>query len=297
MRPLLDLHKVRGFITALLLTGCATCEAVAQAAPIGTFANSSARELEFICAGCVNPSRSAWSDDDGGWGVARAEVGQVDPGRFSGMARATLSPAANSLPVLAVSASADVLVEPGPIIPKVFLYAAGATAQGFQAYRYLGNESTTYTIDYSIDGSITGGPTDATVNTNAIRGGVTVSLGLYDPTQEGVVHVLGQSQRSAKGTGGVVQVALSDSVSFDVGPFETFTAYAFLAASASSMTDGSPGSAIAGNTMHVVFSGGDTSLLEVLTASPVPEPSQPWLFVAGLVALAGFGAARRRRAA
>ena len=75
-------HAAAATATTLLLAlGGTAPQAWAQPSPAGSFASGSARELEFICAGCDNPSRIAWSDQGGGWGVARAEVAALAPGR------------------------------------------------------------------------------------------------------------------------------------------------------------------------------------------------------------------------
>ena len=160
---------------------------------------------------------------------------------------------------------------------------ATASAQALQLFTYDGLADEEFTIEYTVDGEISG--------TNAsIGAGIGIFGENYVPRLEGEFQRtrITSHQQSIFAAGAFVRTG---SVTFSVQPGDIFYISSFLTANAL-WTDGDPDSiADASHTMTARFTAGDPTLLRVTTPgvpSTVPEPAS-----LTLLALAAAACLRR----
>jgi hypothetical protein len=195
----------------------------------------------------------------------------------------------NSLPHLGASATGDLAIVP----PSTFFYAATAHARATQLYTYTGSAPEDYTIEYDIDGQISGGLL------SQIAGGFSVFGSGFDPNRE-VQPVLGFSFDHANGDGAEKPVHLTGSVTFSVNPGDSVLVQATLDAIVDARSLSMFGSADASHTLAMSFTQGNTALLTPAGITPqasVPEPGTILLTGIGTAALAIAARRWRSRAA
>jgi hypothetical protein len=267
----------RYFGILFMSLGGAGLASPSQAAVLwSTEASGSARQFEITCGTCPNSVTDLSNQQDGGFGNLLANV------HFSNGAKVNYDAIAaftgpKSLPHLGVLAGADIEVVP----PSTFFFAAGATARATQQYTYTGTTSENYTVQYDIDGTISGGIL------TEIAGGFTVFGRGFSPNQE-VQPVIGLSFDHVNGDGTEKPVHLSGNVTFTANPGDIFFFQATLDAFADSRSQQLTAVADASHTLEMAFTQGDTSLLipaGTSSASTVPEPGTSLLTAMGAAAL------------
>lgn len=249
----------------------------------GAEASGNARQFEITCGTCPNPVTELSNLSDGGFGQT---LGSVD---FSGdevsYDAISIFNGPSALPHLRARASAGIKVEPAT--PSTFFFAAGSTARSTQQYTYIGAKPSDYTLEYTVNGQVSGGIL------TEISGGFTVFGSGFNPNQE-VQPVLGFVFDHVNGEGSEKQVHFTGDVQFTVNPGDDFFVQATLDTFVDSRSQQLAAFADASHTFDMQFTNGDTSLLIPAAAatSDVPEPVTTVLFGLGL---AGVGLAMRRR--
>lgn len=226
------------------------------------------------CSTCPDEGSSD-GDTQGGDGVDNATTSGAGNG-FLWLASATLV-GPNALPVLKARAET---VNPSQ---GLGLVSANAIAQGLQAYHYAGTEDGSYTITFTVDGSLTGD--DESIDAGIFASSSKLVSGADGPVRPRLSQ-LARVTKSARTTPGAFSD--SNSITFNVGAGEDFFVQAFLIANAFFVDAGSlQGVADASHTFTASFTAGDVSLLRTFASLPaqVPEPATFGMALAGLVAL------------
>jgi hypothetical protein len=254
-----------------------TTASLAQAAAV-PFIEASGSGLHWwrICSTCPDEIVRLNQRDGGPLRDSAAVAGTEDGFAFAAAASNT---GPNQLPVLKVVAETTV-----PAAPAIYTQAT-ANTHSLQAYTYGGSEAGSYTIEFSVDGLITG-------DSESIYAGLTVYNSRYDPQLEGGgfdSYLASAAVSVSPGTPGIVTVlpfAETRSVSFEVAAGEVFYVSAYLSANAFygglGGSGSPPGSADAFHSFGARFVAGDTTLL--VPGPPVPEPAMLALWLAGLAA-------------
>ena len=279
--------KIRWLYSSLLFALVAGTAGVAplRAASVfwGAEASGNARQFEITCSTCPNPVTDFGTQTDGGFGhplgaveFSGDEVSYDAIAIFSGL---------NALPHLRARAFAGITVEPAT--PSTFFHAAGSTARSTQQYTYIGTKSSNYTLEYTVNGQVSGGVL------TEIAGGFAVFGSGFNPNQE-VQPELGSVFDHVNGDGSEKQVHFTGDVTFTVNPGDDFFIQATLDTFVDSRSQQLEAFADASHTFDMQFTSGDTSLLipAAPATSDVPEPVPTGLFGIGL---AGLGLALRRR--
>ncbi|MGC4054433.1 MAG: PEP-CTERM sorting domain-containing protein [Paludibaculum sp.] len=276
------------FATAVLIGSVyvlGTAYPTRAATLFSTEASGNAKQFQLTCGTCPNPVTDLSHLTDGGPGQSLATV-DFSQGSLVSYSALAIFTGPNSLPHLGARASADVDVVP----PSTFFYQAGSVARATQKYTYTGATPTDYTLEYDLDGSMTGGIL------TEIAGGFTIFGSGFQPGQE-VQPVIGFTFDHVNGDGTEKPVHLTGDVSFTVNPGDTFFLQATLDIFVDSRSQSMFASADALHTLAMSFTQGDPSLLIPAgssTAAEVPEPGSMALVVLGLVGL-GVGRLRMRR--
>jgi hypothetical protein len=248
----------------------------------GTTASGNARQFEFVCDTCPNPVTELSNLSDGGFGNNNANV-EFSNGEATYNATAIFT-GPNSLPHLGVLASSGIVV----LSPGALFFSAGATARATEQYQYIGATSRDYTLQYDINGAVSGGIL------TEIAGGFTVFGSGFKPNQE-IEPVLGFSFDHVNGDGTEKPVHLNGSVTFTVNPGDTIFVQGTLDSFVDSRSQQLEAVADASHTLDMSFTQGDTSLLipaAVAASAETPEPISIALFGVGLI---GVSLAVRRQ--
>ena len=251
-----------------------------------TNANGTAKQFELTCGTCPNPGTVLSNLTDGGFAntSAAVEFSQADLVSYSANAVFT---GPNSLPHLGASALGNIAV----VAPSTFFYSASAEARATQMYTYMGGTPADYTIEYDIDGMMTGGIL------TELSGGFTVFGAGFNPGQE-IQPVLGFSFDHVNGDGTEKPVHLTGNVTFPVNPGDIVFVQATLDAFVDSRSQQLFASADASHTLAMSFTQGDASLLipaATTAASDVPEPASTFLAGIGGMGLLWLLARARNR--
>jgi hypothetical protein len=250
----------------------------------GATADGNARQFEITCDTCPNPVTELSNLSNGGFGSVTAGV------EFSQSTQASYSAVAalngpNALPTLHALASGDVTV----VAPSTFFFAATADARGTQLYTYSGTSPSEYTLEYNVDGAISGGLL------SEIAGGFTVFGKDFDPGQE-IQPVLGFTFDHANGNGTELPVHLTGDVTFIVNPGDQFFVQATLESIVDSRSGQLPAVADASHTLGMQFTEGDTSLLTPAAEAVADAPESLTMSLLGIgLACVGLATRRRRR--
>ncbi len=249
----------------------------------GATASGRARQFEIVCSTCPNPVTELSSLSDGGFGENTAAV-EFSNGNATYDAKAIFT-GPNSLPHLGVLASGDIAV----LSPGALLYSAGATARATEQYEYVGSAPTEYTLEYNINGAISGGILAE------IAGGFAVFGSGFNPNQE-VQPELGFTFDHINGDGTEKPVHLTGSVTFTVNPGDTIFVQSTLDAFVDSRSQQLAAVADASHTLDMSFTEGDASLLiPAATAAPISDVPEPVTTTLLGIGLAGVGVVLRRR--
>lgn len=252
--------------------------------PSGVTVTGSGSHLYIFgsCSTCPREGPSL-SDTAGGDGVLNASTA-YGGGPFAWMASASIV-GSSYLPELKAYAEAQA---PPPDGHYDLWVTANATAQARQRFVFEGLLPELYTLEYTVDGVLSG-------DGESVSAGLGVYGGDYVPELEGEFQV------TRKGSDQVMfsadthsNFSHTGSISFTVNPGDAFYVTGFLSAQAFWTESTLAGYADASHTFTSVFTAGNTSFLtpSLVPAASVPEPGSLSLVVAGLVAAAG---ARRRR--
>lgn len=249
-----------------------------------TSASGNAKQFEITCGTCPNPVTVLSNLTDGGFGNTGASVEFSQADVVSYLATAVFT-GPGSLPHLGAAALGNIEVA----APSTFFYSASAEARATQMYTYRGSTPTDYTIEYGIDGMMTGGIL------TELSGGFTVFGAGFNPGQE-IQHVLGFSFDHVNGDGTVKPAHLTGNVTFSVNPGDVFFVQATLDAFVDARSQQLFASADAAHTLGMSFTQGDASLLVPAATTPAavaPEPAS--IFLAGIGGTFLTGMARRRK--
>jgi hypothetical protein len=261
-------------LASLLLSAVATPGLTQVLTAPGATASGSGSHFYKECSTCPNLGSHA-SDSKGGNGFPSAASELMDVSSvYRWSASATLL-TGDALPELKAYAEARV---PGTI----GFISASADAQALQRYHYAGSETASYTITFSVGGSLSGDGENIGAGLNVFNSG-------YNPLNEGsyfTTFLAGNSlSKSASTTNS--PFLETRTVTFSIGAGQDFYVSAYLSAGAFWSDGGSlPGIADAAHTFTAAFTSGNAALL-----APVPEPSILGLLLAGL----GLMAYRVRR--
>jgi hypothetical protein len=164
----------------------------------------------------------------------------------------------------------------------------GATARSTQQFTYIGTTPSNYTLEYRINGLVAGGPL------TEIAGGFTVFGSGFNPNQE-VNPVLGFTFNHVNADGTEKQVHFFDDVTFTVNPGNTFFVRTTLDVFGDSRSQQLVASADAFNTLEMIFTQGDTSLLIRAATTPVSGVPEPTITSLTGIGVAGMVIAAYRR--
>jgi hypothetical protein len=145
----------------------------------GAEASGTARQFEITCSTCPNPVTEFGTQSDGGFGARLAAVEFSAGSDVTYQAEAIFN-GTEFLPHLSILASGDIKV----IAPSTFFYSASSVARATQEYTYIGRTASNYTLEYNLNGQVSGGIL------TELAGGFTVFGSGFNPQQE-VQPVLG----------------------------------------------------------------------------------------------------------
>lgn len=252
-------------VVLLLSASTSTYSAILSSPGISVF--GSGTHWYKVCSTCPDEG-SSLSDSSGGNGIANAATSHA--GLYSWSASGILT-GSNSLPEL--KAYTEVTV------PNTIGYvSASSTAQGFQNYHFDGTSPESYTITFSVDGTLKG-------DTESISAGANVWGGEFNPNVEIPGIRLGSNFLVVKADPlvSVKNFNESRSITFEVTPGQDFFVTNYLTSSAFWSDSGNvAGYADAGHTMNMSFTAGNTALLSLVT---VPLPPAFSLMGMGLLLL------------
>lgn len=159
-----------------------------------------------------------------------------------------------------------------------------AGAFGVQGYTYTGTQSTTYTINANLTGSVTNNASGIYAEIYAFEG---PSFTFY-PYSNILISELGAIPmgNTVLGTGNIGTGLMSDSFTITLNPGDTFYLWASLFAQSAGQ-----GTADAANTLSLYFT--DSTNLTPASVAAVPLPAAFWLFCSGVLGL--IGVARRKK--
>jgi hypothetical protein len=232
------------------------------------------------CSTCPNVGPSL-SESAGGDNVQAAST-QYLAGPFFWYASASLA-SGTYLPEVKAYAEAQ---PPPPDGQYDFWVNANSTAQARQRFIYEGLVSETYTLEYTVDGTLSG-------DFESVSAGLGVYGGNYVPNLEGEMQVTRKGSDQVWFSAETHSSFLhTGSITFSLDPGEAFYVTAFLTAQAFWTDATLGGAADASHTLTTAFTAGNTSLLTPVVSTSVPEPATGLLALAGMAGAAG---ARRRR--
>lgn len=257
-----------------LLLAAASAQAAVPEVKVGGFG----QHFYKVCSTCPDQGSTAQASG-GGNGATSAAIASPTGAPYVWAATASLA-GANTLPLLGAYAEA--------LVPGTVGYvSSSASAQGLQGYEYIGAIDGRYTIEFTLDGLISGDFENA-------EAGITVYGAGYDPLAEFNPSLAAGRVSATAGAPTPTVFTRTASVSFDVAAGETFYVAAFLFANAFWSDAGSLAGAVdASHTLSARFTAGDTALLASLGAAPVPEPPSVVLALIGSALLGGWRLNRR----